>query len=40
VLVEAESARVLTDDFDVLPAEAVEALASHFTEAWGEIDDV
>ena len=40
VLVEAEGAGVLADYFDVLPAEAVEALAGHFAEAWGEVDDV
>lgn len=40
VLMEAEGSGVLADDLYVFPAEAGKALAGHFAEAWGEIDDV
>ena len=40
VLMQAEGARILTNDFDILPAEALEALAGHFAKAWGQVDDV
>lgn len=40
VLMETEGACVLTDDFDIGPAEASEAFASHLTQTWREVDDV
>ena len=40
VVFEAELARILANDSDVLPAETLKALASDLAERWGKVDQV
>ena len=40
VLVEAEGACILTDDFDVRPPKTSKTFASHLAKTWRKVDDV